>query len=705
MSVLSLVALKNGSLLTTTDSPVLISSTDNDLDADKTIERLKSLCTTIISRENIPSFIKENKDKKIITTNTKKTYLAIKSTKNTECISTFIHAIDTGRVRDVKVLHSLITLATAGSKIDTKVKTKELASQYGPFSDFIDSKEDKCRMLPQLYEEMSFVATELMDEYRDEFLDGVIQKFGYLTDVIQVKSIVALAEVEDSGIGVNKSLLESLTKRSREEANAALKKISEMPDYSDCCCHQSENEEAPFAIDKAKCKAHLKAILCVEEAKNTNKQVKLNTLCKCNRIKSPFISAYLDYCTAETHLNFLSSVHRNLISRSDDGESAVYPHYDYLTRNGRTRAKEPNIQTAPVDVEYRSMFVPRKGYTFVTLDYDYVELCTLASICEMRYGTSVLARIIREGIDPHCFTAAILLGMELPEFMALRDSEDPEDNKRFQEWRQKAKAVNFGIPSGWNPEALRDHVVANFGVEMSSEEAIKFRDTVVRDIYPEIGLYLYENSIELLSRNLKCSYNDVWFNLWNRKRSIGIIIAIRNIIKGNIIRKTGETYSMDLIKLVWEGVLKLSSRPEVDPTIHDLAKKIVSLDKFDGSPLSPELEALHSEIHDKLFTTDCATITGRIRARSSFTKARNTPFSGLAADGAKLALFDLIFNGGYRVVGFIHDEFIVELPEYKEMIEDEIEHIKEIAVTKMTDVTGGIVRITCKCKLASTWTK
>lgn len=40
---------------------------------------------------------------------------------------------------------------------------------------------------------------------------------------------------------------------------------------------------------------------------------------------------------------------------------------------------------------------------------------------------------------------------------------------------------------------------------------------------------------------------------------------------------------------------------------------------------------------------------------------KNNPFQGLAADGAKEALYELI-RSGYRVVNFIHDEFMVELP-------------------------------------------
>ena len=36
--------------------------------------------------------------------------------------------------------------------------------------------------------------------------------------------------------------------------------------------------------------------------------------------------------------------------------------------------------------------------------------------------------------------------------------------------------------------------------------------------------------------------------------------------------------------------------------------------------------------------------SGRVRGGVSYTRARNTPFSGLAADGAKLALWNLIVS-------------------------------------------------------------
>jgi hypothetical protein len=42
-----------------------------------------------------------------------------------------------------------------------------------------------------------------------------------------------------------------------------------------------------------------------------------------------------------------------------------------------------------------------------------------------------------------------------------------------------------------------------------------------------------------------------------------------------------------------------------------------------------------------LFFSPVATMTGRLRGKVGFAQSRNTPFQGLAADGAKLALWGL----------------------------------------------------------------
>jgi DNA polymerase I-like protein with 3'-5' exonuclease and polymerase domains len=53
------------------------------------------------------------------------------------------------------------------------------------------------------------------------------------------------------------------------------------------------------------------------------------------------------------------------------------------------------------------------------------------------------------------------------------------------------------------------------------------------------------------------------------------------------------------------------------------------------------------------------TLTGRLRGNTTYCAEKNTPFQGLAADGAKLAMYNLQ-KQGFKIVGFVHDEIICE---------------------------------------------
>ena len=81
------------------------------------------------------------------------------------------------------------------------------------------------------------------------------------------------------------------------------------------------------------------------------------------------------------------------------------------------------------------------------------------------------------------------------------------------------------------------------------------------------------------------------------------------------------------------------------------------------------------------------TLTGRKKARSTYTAYLNAGFQGLAADGAKLALYN-IFKAGYTVVGFVHDSIVVEVP--IEQAEHALKDVSEIMIDQMKVVTPDI---------------
>jgi hypothetical protein len=88
-----------------------------------------------------------------------------------------------------------------------------------------------------------------------------------------------------------------------------------------------------------------------------------------------------------------------------------------------------------------------------------------------------------------------------------------------------------------------------------------------------------------------------------------------------------------------------------------------------------------------------------------YSQARNTPIQGLAADGAALALFELV-KEGFRVVGFVHDEVLVELPDEGGYVsEAKVRGVEEIMCREMGSVLIGDIPAGCKATLSTRWNK
>jgi ribosomal protein S8 len=81
------------------------------------------------------------------------------------------------------------------------------------------------------------------------------------------------------------------------------------------------------------------------------------------------------------------------------------------------------------------------------------------------------------------------------------------------------------------------------------------------------------------------------------------------------------------------------------------------------------------------------TATGRIRANASYAACRNGIMQGLAADGAIHALWDL-WRAGYKIVNFIHDEIICEVPE-DEHLPARVAEIERLMIEGMQKVVPG----------------
>lgn len=359
--------------------------------------------------------------------------------------------------------------------------------------------------------------------------------------------------------------------------------------------------------------------------------------------------------------------------------------YTTLVRNGRASASRPNIQQMPRDGGYREIFCARENHVFVICDYSFIELCTLAVVCERKFGFSMLANVIRKGIDPHCFTAAMFEKVTLDEFMTWKDSENPDLRSKFKNSRQRAKAINFGIPGGEGAVALKEYAKSAYQVELTLEESERFREILIHEVYPELSLYLFEDCMDILAKRLGVPVAACWKRFaGKRKKSPAIALAIRNILAGKLYKSNGRPYQEKWVQSVWRTIQALNKNPALAPLIERYY--------MTGN----------ENLSRKLFGSEVATITGRVRGGITFTQGCNTPFSGLASDGAKLSLFNLL-HIGYRLVAFIHDEIVVEIPDSSDF-DKEAKIINDVMCESMQQVTKNMP-IKCEYSVSRRWCK
>lgn len=81
------------------------------------------------------------------------------------------------------------------------------------------------------------------------------------------------------------------------------------------------------------------------------------------------------------------------------------------------------------------------------------------------------------------------------------------------------------------------------------------------------------------------------------------------------------------------------------------------------------------------------TLTGRVRNNCSYTAYLNTSFQGLAADGAKLALYYLDHKK-VDIVAFVHDEIVSEVPTH--LVEEKLALQEDIMIRAMRQVIPDV---------------
>lgn len=127
----------------------------------------------------------------------------------------------------------------------------------------------------------------------------------------------------------------------------------------------------------------------------------------------------------------------------------------------------------------------------------------------------------------------------------------------------------------------------------------------------------------------------------------------------------------------------------------------------------PEMRQYHADVGRLTDRGEAAIVqpaSGRVRGGCNFPAAANSYFQGRTADGAKRAGWRIsreCYEGpgalyGCRVVAFVHDEFVVEVP--AERASDAAERLAEVMVAGMAEVVPD-VRVSVEAVLVDRWHK
>ncbi|QDV37433.1 DNA polymerase [Tautonia plasticadhaerens] len=537
---------------------------------------------------------------------------------------------------------------------------------------------------------------------RSSIRPDAVRSFGLLSEAVQVKGAIALAAITRNGIDLDAGRVARLEAEYRGQLDTLHEQLAR--DYPGL--FHADREGRPRiggkmglpSVNQKGLREHLiRAARQAESARGRAIEIPLTDR---GKQVSTAAAAWAEH--AEDHPLFATWAHREQLRKMLEffgrlGAGRVHPRYDVLKRTGRTSCSDPNVQNLPRKGGVRELFLAGPGRLLLMSDYAAVELRTLAATCLARYGSSRLAETIRAGIDPHCYTAAMLLGLPLERFMALADADDEVelDGRRqvvrghhFRRHRQDAKAVNFGVPGGLGARGLVDYARASYGVELTVEQAEAFRSRLIREVYPELERYLADETMAALARNLGTREEECWEALdRGGRREPSLLRGVENLVKGRTQKRDGTPYNERWVSDVWETLADLDRGG--DPGLSRLLA-----DRQAGPRL-----------HRRLFGRPAVTLTGRIRGGCSYTEACNAPFQGLAADGAKWGLWGLL-KAGYRTVAFIHDEVLVTLPdEGGHVAEAEIRRVESVLRDAMASVLVGDISIACESSLADRWTK
>ena len=394
------------------------------------------------------------------------------------------------------------------------------------------------------------------------------EKANFVYQNIDLPLVEVLSSIEANGIEVNKKFLTSLSNEFENESKKLEKNI-----------YKLSKEE--FNIGSPK---QLGEILFVNLKIPGGKKTKSGTY---STDSSTLNNLALDgFEIAQLVLDWreltkLKSTYTDALFRLTDDKSRVHTSFGLAnTLTGRLSSTDPNLQNIPIRTEngkkIRTAFVSGKGKKLVSFDYSQIELRLAAEISSDKN----FIKAFKNNEDIHASTAK--------EIFNLNDSQINND------YRRKAKAINFGILYGISPYGLAKQL------DISNTEAKDYINEYFIK-YPKIKKYM-DHQIDFAKTN---QYVETIF-----KRKINIKgiadknFAVRGFAERQAINAPIQGSAADIIKLAMIEIhkeIKLKNiEAEMLLQVHDELIFEVETKKYDNlvSNVKKIMESVHLKYKD-----------------------------------------------------------------------------------------------------------
>jgi len=173
--------------------------------------------------------------------------------------------------------------------------------------------------------------------------------------------------------------------------------------------------------------------------------------------KVPVVKMLLEHRAVATQIKMFGAP---FISYVNKHTGRIHGRYYPFTGTGRYAMRTPNCQQIPKDKAFRRCFKPKVPKRFHIADFSQVELRIMAQLSK----DPVLIDAYKNDIDIHRLTASIIYDCPI------------ENIKKGSPERDAAKPTNFGFIYGLMPPTFVLYALAQYGVEMTLEQAKTFRD-------------------------------------------------------------------------------------------------------------------------------------------------------------------------------------------------------------------------------------